>query len=328
MKRESPYSSHRFVRELQYAWTLHFLNLQYAMLGNSDRSILIEKGFLSGLKNIFGGIREKFFGSLLKTPEFHGDSISINIDSEFDYSLYKKDIKKLEFPEGTVQRDQLEEADQAIFDFFAHDWNQIYEEHREKASLIGYIAEYMTGNGYSEDDIKDMSIPELSNAYSENFEAPGIDEIENMSEVTGLDKDRLYAYLYAESKGAEWLAIYDDDGNRSGRAYELITKMYRKQIAEAMLRDAPISEIRSIMISPDDDEIKEALGLFDDNLPEFERRQREEDYEELVRTHLNRDMQRFAYTETMINYNNGKLLRMAHESKNSGSPVYVRFGRM
>ena len=310
---------------MQYFWLLHFLNIQFLFTGNSGKEIRIEKGFLSGIKNFFGNFRNKFFGSMIRTPEFDNSYIDITIDRNIDYSKYRQNLKRLDFPDGSIVRENLEQADQEIFDFLSQDWNKIYLEHRDKASILGYLAEYMIGKGVPDEELSEMSLPEFSSYYSENFDSPGLDEINKISEVTGLDKDKVYGYLYAESKGAEWLAIYDENGNRSGKSYELITKMYRKQIAEAMLRNATVSDIRSIMVSPDDDEIREALGLFDDNLSKEEREIKESEFQELIKEHLNRDMQRFAYTETMINYNNGKLLRLAQES--NGEPVYVTFSR-
>lgn len=326
MIRESPFHPYRFVRELQYAYALYFLNLQFALLGNSDSSIKIkiEKGFFSSTKEIFGKIRSGFFGDLLQKPKFKGPSINISYNPEIDYKKIPKAKGVLEFPEGTLKKDELEETDKAIFDFLASDWNDIYQQTRDKATVIGHISEFMIGKGAKVKDIKQMSIPEFNSELTNKYSLPGLDQIEDLMKETGLDKDRAYQLIYAQSKGAEWLAVYDENYKRSGKAYELITKMYRQQISEALIRGATLSDIRSVLVSPDDDEIKEALGLFEEGLTEKERLRREADYEFVVRKHLNRDMQRFAFTEVQINYNNGLLLRLANETDREKG-TYVRF---
>lgn len=328
MRRESPFSSYRFIRELQYAWAFHFLSIQYAILGNSNTAIQIniEKGILSSLKNAFGKVREKFFGKLIEEPKFDGDSIDVFYDPMEDYSRYRKRSGVLEFPEGTVKRKDLDDNDKLIFDFLNQDWNTIYEDTRDKATILGYIAEYMVGKGEDPEEVSQMSIPQVSQVIESKYGFPGLDQLDELQKQTGLSRDRIYPLIYANSKGAEWLAIYDENGERKGKAYDLITKMYRRQIAEALARNATIEDIRGIMVSPDDDEIKQALGLFDDSLSESEKLQREAEYEDLVRLHLNRDMQRFAYTEVMINMNQGRLLQILDESK--GQPKYVSFQRM
>jgi hypothetical protein len=331
MRRESPFSGYRFVRELQYAWAYHFLSIQYAILGNSGTAIQvnIEKGILSSLKNTFGSIRERFFGKLVEEPKFDGEFIDVFYDPDEDYSYlkdYGRKSKVLEFPEGTIRRKDLDDNDKAIFDFLNKDWNSVYEDTRDKATLLGYIAEFMIGKGEDPEEISQMSIPKISNVLESKYSYPGLDQLDELQKQTGLTRDRLYPLIYANSKGAEWLAIYDENGERKGKAYDLITKMYRQQIAEALARNAKIEDIRGIMVSPDDDEIKHALGLFDDSLSESEKLQREADYEDLVRMHLNRDMQRFAYTEVMINMNQGRLMQMLDES--DGKPQYVSFHRI
>ncbi|TGJ99830.1 hypothetical protein EHO57_13795 [Leptospira langatensis] len=322
MKRESPFSEFRALRELQYAWLYYFLSLQYSFLGEHKDAIHIEiqKGLWS---DTFGILRKKFFGKLLGRPRFLGKEILVRPEPGEDYSQFAKKArpKILEFPEGVVSRETLNEEDQAIFDFLAQDWNQVYKKERDKATILGYIAEYMLDEGADPDEIKTLTLPEFS-AKAESYNLPGLADIDGLMERTGLSKEQTYGLVYAQAKGAEWLAIYDQNGNRSGRAYDLITKMYREQIAEALARNATESEIRSLMVSPDDDSIREALGLFEVGISDLERSQREADYENLVRTHLNRDMQRFAYTETAINFNNGLLLMHVNEGK---GPQYVKF---
>ncbi|TGM99723.1 hypothetical protein EHR10_09030 [Leptospira yasudae] len=318
MVRESRFSEYRVVRELTYAWLYYLLSLQHALLGNSNQitQFEIQKSVWS---DAMDSLRRKFFGELIVRPTYFPKSISVTPEPSKDYTPLRKQTK-IEFPEGVVYREDLDEKDQEIFDFLARDWNRIYLQEREKATILGYIAEYMIGEGEDPEDIKRLTLPEFSErAVAHNL--PGLEDIDVLREEVGLTKEQTYALLYAESKGAEWLAIYDNKGERKGKAFDLITNMYRRQIVEALARNATEEEIESLMISPDDTEIKEALGMFEEGISEKERERREKEYEELVTDHLNRDMARFAFTECAINFNNGKLLMLANESETA---VYVR----
>ncbi|TGM04833.1 hypothetical protein EHQ76_07250 [Leptospira barantonii] len=320
MHRESPLSEYRAVRELTYAWLYYFLSLQYAFLGDPQNGIhfRIEKGLWS---DVFGALRRKFFGELIVRPRYMPRTIDVTPSPGQDYSHLRKNASVLEFPEGVVRREDLESVEQEIFDFLAQDWNRIYLQERDKASIIGYVAQYLLGHGVQDNELKEMSLPEISEAATAH-NLPGLEDLELLQEEIGLTKEQTYSLLYAQGRGAEWLAIYDKKGERKGKAYDLITKMYRRQIAEALARNATEEEIRSLMISPDDDEIKEALGLFEEGISDSLRKRREKRYEKLCTEHLNRDMTRFAYTEVQINFNNGKLLYLANERPTA---TYVRF---
>lgn len=322
MQRESPFSDYRVLRELQFMWLFYFLSLQWTLLGNSSQGIQIEIQKANWLDAI-GSIRRKFFGSLLDRPRFLGKTIHVKPASGEEYKRDRiRRGDKLQFPERVVSRDELEEADQEIFDFLSQDWNRIYKKERDKATILGYIAEYMLGQGEDPDELKRMTTLEFSER-AKVYNLPGLEDVDELEERTGLTREQTYALIYGQAKGAEWLAIYNKDGERSGKAYDLITKMYREQIAEALARGSTITEIRSLMVSPDDNEIKEALGLFEVGISDFQRSLRERRYEKLVTDHLNRDMQRFAFTECSINFNNGKLLMLANEGGKEAQ--YVRF---
>ncbi|RHX90270.1 hypothetical protein DLM76_20620 [Leptospira yasudae] len=318
MQRESRFSEYRVVRELTYAWLYYFLSLQSALLGNNrdQKQFEIRKSVWS---DAMDSLRKKFYGELLIRPTFFPKTIQVTPDPSKDYSPLRRQTK-IEFPEGVVYREDLNEKDQEIFDFLARDWNEVYLKERDKATILGYVAEYMIGEGEDPDELKRLSLPEFSEkAIAHNL--PGLEDIDVLREEVGLTKEQTYALLYTESKGAEWLAIYDNRGERKGKAFELITNMYRRQIVEALARNATEEEIESLMISPDDTEIKDALGMFEEGISEEERSLREKEYEELVTDHLNRDMARFAFTECAINFNNGKLLMLANESETA---TYVR----
>lgn len=308
LDRESPYSPYLFQRELSYAFLQSSLWFQWVLLGSPNGIMIdVQKGLW---KKSTDWLRSKFFGKIEKRPEFNG--IKIDVDtSKLPEEKFKYNKTKIEFPKGVVDRDNLEEQDQQIFDFLNQNWNEVYEDYRDKSSLLGHIATYMISKGESETVMKDWNIEDLSTTLEKKYNLPGLDEVEKLMEQTGFDRERVYQLIYAKSKGAEWLAVYDGKGNRQGKAYESITNMYREQIAEALVSGASVQDIKSMMIFPDDS-ILHKYG--------------EEQYQEWVETHLNRNWTRFAVTESAINFENGKLLQGLVESE-PGKPVYYQFVR-
>jgi hypothetical protein len=84
--------------------------------------------------------------------------------------------------------------------------------------------------------------------------------------------------------------------------------MYRDILAQAIEEDAPIDKIRQRLLYANDSSIKAEFQRPDGTLDEAA-------YQNFIDRHLNRDMVRFAVTETAIAYNNGKLLQMLHEKQ-------------
>jgi hypothetical protein len=308
MDRESPYSAYLFQRELTYAFLQSCLWYQYTLLGNPDGiKIDIQKGLWKDATN---WLRSKFFGSINDRPEYTGGTISVDA-GEMPESKFKYKKTQIEFPDGVIDRDNLEEEDQEIFDFINQNWNEVYEEYRDKSTLLGHLASILVGKGEKEEVVKDWNLEMVQEKLTKKYNLPGLDEVEQLMKETGFDRERVYQLIYAKSKGAEWLAVYDDNGQRSGKAYESITQMYREQIAEALVRGASVQDIKSLMIFPDD-EILHKYG--------------QDQYEAWVEEHLNRNWHRFAVTEAAINFENGKLLQGLAESE-QGSPVYYKYVR-
>jgi hypothetical protein len=320
---ETPFSKYRFVRELQLAWTRYFLELQEAMLGGESLD-LIQKA--SPWEKSIDLIRKNFFGRLA-WPVPKGatkQDIRVELEPSVDYSKFKLNTKTLEFTDGTVvNRDDLDKADKKIFDFLALDWNKVYKQERHKATILGYIAGHFMKEGMKPSKLTKLTLPEVDDELRHS-NLPGLDSLDELESELGIPRDRAYQLIYAQSKGAEWLAVYNSEGQRKGRAYDLITKMYRTQIAEAIARGKDIGEIQSLMRFPDDSDIKRNFGLFEEGIHEVEYDRREREYMNFVARHLNRDMQRFAYTEVQINFNNGMLLQLANE-KDPSKPIYVEF---
>jgi len=307
LSRETPYSPYLFHRELTYAFLQSAIWYQWTILGSRKGAMIdVQKGLWSTATD---WIRNKFFGKINARPEYTGDTVSVNPEEVPVGWKYTK--TRIEFPEGTVDRDKLDAEDQEIFDFLNQNWNDVYKEYRDRSTLLGHVAEYMVNRGEHPEVMKDWSLEDLNSNLTQKHSLPGLDEVEELMEKTGFDRERVYQLIYAKSKGAEWLAVYDENGERKGKAYETVTKMFREQIAEAMTRGATVEEIKSLMIFPDDSILKEVD---------------EGKYQEWIEQHLNRDWHRFAVTEAAINYENGKLLQGLAES-DTDTPVYYKYVR-
>lgn len=116
MKRESPLSEYRVLRELSYALLYYFLGLQYSILGNPNLEVIVQKSIWS---DVMGILRKRFFGELLLRPTYYPRTLEIKPDPFTDYSSYTNRKDKLEFGQGVVRREDLEKKDQEIFDFFS-----------------------------------------------------------------------------------------------------------------------------------------------------------------------------------------------------------------
>lgn len=290
MKAEPIFSSYLFVREVQYAWLLNFWELQSFFFADTPE-ILYSKGIFDKGKGWLERLLKPFKGKKPKQPEIDFENFDIN---NIDFSQYDEDV----------------------FHFISNNWNEVYESEKPRATVLGTIAEFMIGKGEKPNELKEMSLNQLNGLLTDKYELPGLEDPEKLMEETGLSGTQFYSYLYAKDKGAEWLAIYDDQGNRSGRSYEVVTKMYRAILAEAIKQGKTPDQIRTEFIFPGIDKMRQ--DFFEGEwTPE-----KETEFQDLIDKHLNRDMERFAVTDVSIAVNNGRLLQGLVEGRR-----YVRFSR-
>ncbi len=231
----------------------------------------------------------------------------------FHKSLWKKKSKKLFtlFDKLRPQKAATPKPDDAqayqdwLFAYLQEDWNKVYEEIGKSGTLMAYLSGYLSGNlKLPEQRVEQMSIAdyELALRYKKDI---GLDDLEK-------DKERLYALAYARREGAKWIAIYEN-GERKGRPYEIITKLFQKQVAQAIEAGETLEQAQSRMAFPD------LLALLEEG------EITEEQYLEWSEQYLNRDFRRFALTESAYAWQHGKLAEMADRAKASSQPQYLDF---
>ena len=235
-----------------------------------------------------------------------------------------KNLKNLEFPilEKLLKKSKVkkrpideEEYDKWLFDYLENNWNAIYNETLETGTLLGYLSGYLSGNlKLPQNRINQMSIADYDIAFKHKV-GVGLD-YEKLREALGkdsLDKQRFHAIDYANNKGAKWIAVYDEHGERQGRPYEIISKLYKKQISTSLENNETLEELQSRMAYPN---ILDALEKGEIT---------EDEYLEYTNEHLNRDFRRFALTESTYAWQNGKLLEMADRQKSTNVTQYLEF---
>lgn len=276
---ESIWSPYRFVRDWQYVWCEYFAHLQASLVGRVDFPVR-----KAGAWDYIKKLPQKFIGKLANRnqPSVH-------------------------IPTGDPAGDPrvFDEHQKAVWEFLHDDWNEVYRAENYKGTVLGMIAEEMIRQGYDLNDLKNMNLPDLNTAMQEQG-YNGLDDLDDWLETSGWKKSQFYASLWADTEGAKWLAVYDENGERAGRAYDVVTGMYKKAVQAAIENDMPIDKVRQALLYADDSLIKAQFLQSDGTLDE-------EGYQEFITDHLNRDFVRFAVTETAICYNNGKLLQTIHE---------------
>ena len=100
----------------------------------------------------------------------------------------------------------------------------------------------------------------------------------------------------------------DENGERKGRAYEIITDAFRKQISEALNEGKTVSEIQSKLAYPN---LRDYLESGKISLDE---------YNEWMSEKMNRDFNRIALTEASYAFNFGKMRQLAESGR-----TYLRF---
>jgi hypothetical protein len=280
MKTEPPFLTYRFLREWQYMWCGNLWYMQSFFLSNMPE-IIFQKG------KIFDKFK-KFVGTIFKPFSEKPKEEQITIDENKPISIDNLDLSGY---------------DKDVFDLLNKDWNSIYENERHKGSVLGAIAEHLTGRGEPIEDLKEYNLNQLNNVLTDKYQYSGLEEPEKLMKELGLYGSQFYSYLFTQDEGAKWLAIYNDQGQRAGRSYEVITKMYRKILAESIKTGQTVGEIKSKFVFPGIEEMRKEF--LDGDITE----EKEKEFQELIDKHLNRDMLRFAKTDTAISINNGRIIQ-------------------
>jgi hypothetical protein len=266
---ESPFSAMQGIRELQYAFSEYSAWIQYVCINGQD-SEPIRKGWLGDTYKSVKG----FLGGLLNRN--------------------KPDI---DYPENEAG---LENYETDIFKFLETDWNEVYDKYQSQNMVVSMIAEYMKDRHNR--DIHDYSLPEIDDALHE-FGKPSLNNLPELYRDEEIVGKRNYKKLFAETAGSNWIAVYDENGERSGKAYETMRDIYRKIMVESFETGKPMDDLRKKFINIE--------NLLPDSLDEKTR-------QEILDTHLNRDFFRLAVTEANMAEGNGRVLAAVHHGNTYG----------
>ena len=253
-------------------------------------------------------------GAALNASRQFKKSVWKNIRNK-NFPIFEKLLRRKEAgkrPEGADPK----EYDEWLFKYLNEDWNEVFNSIGENGTVMGYLSGYLSGSlKLPESRVSQMSIADYDIALKHRL-GHGLDDFAKLQTAVGNDRlstERLYAQAYAKREGAKWIAVYDNKGERTGRAYETISKLFREQVSQAIEQGETLEQLRSRMAYPDLLELLEAGDITEDQ------------YLEWSEAHLNRDFRRFALTEAAYAWHNGKLSEMADRQKETGQAQYLEF---
>ncbi|MEQ8353807.1 MAG: hypothetical protein RH862_20180 [Leptospiraceae bacterium] len=277
---EGPFLPFRFLREWQYAWLEYYAWMQATLVGGTVSRIQVNKSMLGDVWKRANG----FLGRLMERIPFPAPSIQVGTE---------------------LDEDSLNEYESEAFDWLRVNYNEVYRGENYKGTVLGMIAQHFQRKGFDLNRLKELSLQDLdSEMQSEGY--AGLGNLDDFLEKTGVRKSSIYASIFNESEGARWLAIYDENGQRAGRSYEVTRDMVRDIVQIAIDNDLSLDEIRQELIYASTEAQSGRYINPDGSIDE-------KGFQELMLKHLNRDMVRVAVTEAAISFNNGLLLQQVHE---------------
>lgn len=286
---EPLFSPWRVLRLYQYAWLEYYAHVQAQLVAGGAP---VQKAHRW---NDVWRFARRISARLFVRPRFDGPPVRIG-------------------PSGAPDATDFEHA--------AHEWlrvnyNDVYRQEAQTGSVLGMLAAALMNRGYDLNDLKDLDAADFeSRLKGEKILPKGFEGLDEFLEDTGVKSSSAYAAYWNEREGGRWLAIYDEHGQRGGRAYEVVRDMVQEVVQQAIEEDVPIDQIRQRLLLADDSLVKAEFLRKDGSLDEA-------GYQSFMLTHLNRDMVRVAVTEAAINFNNGFLLQQVAEG---GSYVQFTYG--
>ena len=277
MVQETPYIESLFGREYQAVIIDQLAWFEFCLFGLEDNpkasNSYIRKGIFSWIKSK----AKNFFGKLSEKPKFPKDKPSMDSEKEFQDFMNS---------------------------YMTHNWQPIYEELKDKGTLIGNLSAYLTGNlKLPESTVKRMSFDDVDKAFKYKT-GTGLHDLDELTTKLDLHKVRDYAKDYAKRDGAIHLAVYDKDtGEKSGRMHDIIVDEYRRIISKSIEEGKPASSLQSDLAYPDLWKLVESGKI---NIDE---------YNEWTVDHMNRDFSRIALTETQYAFNYGKLKQLSEAGR-------------
>lgn len=175
--------------------------------------------------------------------------------------------------------------------------------------------------GMKTGDMSEMKMPDKKIA---DMSLGDIDDWEGSTafikrlKADGIADEYAFASQWAKENAMTSIAIYDENGDRAGKAYETIMRMFRDHVAYTLSRGEDVSKLRSRLIFPERwTDVEGHQHSLADQLTPSEMRQ-------YTIAHLNRDWDRLAFDQVQRAFQAGRLTRWAA----TGLPVYAKFWRV
>lgn len=310
-------SSYRFLNEIRDAYSSYM----------RKSNIILVNGLIKGFKakplskSINIPIKLNIQSIINETDDFLLKGIFSNIVRSLSKKLKTWKNKRPKQPARPqviydTEKDDLtpkewKSIDDAIFYYMYDEQNPAATEMITDALRMGMQSGEMITSGHGQDDLGGKTYDEMKE-WDETYSTA------NRLSEAGISDDYAYAAAFAKKRASEGIAIYDENGNKSGKAYELATEMFRNQITRALENEEDMSSLRSRMIFP------ERWTDADGHLQELSKKLSAAEMKEFTVAHLNRNWERFAFNEIQYAFQNGRLLRWAK----LGDEIYVKFGRI
>jgi len=180
-----------------------------------------------------------------------------------------------------------------------------------KAYRLGMKTGFM-----SEMKVPDKKAASLSLGDIDNWE--GSTRFIKRLKEAGVSDEYAFAAQWAKENAMTSIAIYDENGQRAGKAYETIMKMFRDQVAYTLSRGEDISKLRTRLIFP------EKWTDVEGHQHDLAEKLSPDELRQYTVAHLNRDWDRLAFDQMQRAFQAGRLTMWSA----TGFPVYVRFVRV
>lgn len=289
---ETPWIKFKAGREFQAILMDRLEHLYYNCLGLDVPSLYqtdlyFRKGIFSWVRNkafqLFGRITER------KKPSVPRPKVEV-------YNNLPPTPKELEY------------WNDWLYNYLENDWNPVYEELKDTGTLLGALSAYLTGNyNLPISTVQSMGIEDYDRAFRHK-EGVGLQNMDELFPKLDVAKSMQYAKEYAKRDAAIHLAVYNENGERKGRAYEIISEAFRKQISQALEEGKTVAEVQSLIAYPN---LRDYLESGKISLDE---------YNEWMSDKMNRDFNRIALTEASYAFNFGRMKQLAEAGRS-----YLRF---
>lgn len=210
-----------------------------------------------------------------------------------------------------IRPEDFEKIDDVVFYYLNGNAQPAMIDAVTKAYRLG-----MKTGSMSEMKVPDKKIADMPLIDVDNWE--GSTPFIKTLKKRGIADEYAFAAQWAKENAMTSIAIYDENGQRAGKAYETIMRMFRDQVAYTLANGEDMSKLRTRLIFPETwTDVEGHQHELADKLTPDELRQ-------YTVAHLNRDWDRLAFDQIQRAFQAGRLTMWAA----TGFPVYAKFLRV